>query len=361
MKKTQILGLILAIILGSPCNTRAELTAREELLPYLKQGEIPASVFQEINQKENSIDTAVDTVLNYLLSVPFEQRQYIFPALFDDPRLPKKIRKHPEIAIWEGKVPTRIAPEAKEFADQFLNDLNPRLYIFLSPEGYPKRRDSDVAKMKKNEMISFTPKSAPKITGSFDRYPDLKEVMQQSDSLKQNPNMAILSESDIQNIGTGLSIFSTFLNEELASDPDLRSQYNMLTELYTDQHKEKLHPFEAKWERLKLMKQTDKLEEKLKAAGWKSGEHFSKVADAMAAGYRAARVSLIVSLQAWRFRGITPKSEADKIIQTGSKLYETLPADARLVAKNLNTVREAFIKSGFQPVLNAEMIDEVRK
>ena len=103
------------------------------------------------------------------------------------------------------------------------------------------------------------------------------------------------------------------------------------------------------------------MEEKLKAAGWKSGEHFTKVADAMAAGYRAARVSLIVSLQAWRFRGITPKSEADKIIQTGSKLYETLPADARLVAKNLNTVREAFIKSGFQPVLNAEMIDEVRK
>jgi len=355
------LGFILAIIIGISPIARAEITAKDEMLPYLQTGEIPVSVFQEIDQRENSIDTAVDTVLEYLLSIPFEQRQYIFPALFDDPRLPKKIRKHPEIAIWEGKVPTRLAPEAMEYADKYLNDLNPRLYIYLSPEGYAKGRDKDVALMKKNEMISFAPKSIPKIVGSFDSYPDLKEVMQQSEELKQNPNMAILSEADIQNIGTGLNIFADYLKDEIASDVNLRAQYHRLSNLYTDQYKERLHPFMAKWERLKLMGQADQLEEKLKAVGWKSGEHFAKVADAMASGYRAARVSLIVSLQAWRFRGINPQNESEKIIQTGSKLYESLPADVRLVAKNLDVVRQAFIKNGFQPILNAEMIDEVRK
>ena len=55
------------------------------------------------------------------------------------------------------------------------------------------------------------------------------------------------------------------------------------------------------------------------------------------------------------------KTDLDKMIVTGSKMYEALPADVRLVQNNLEKVRNSFIKSGFQSVLDAEMIDALRK
>ena len=42
-------------------------------------------------------------------------------------------------------------------------------------------------------------------------------------------------------------------------------------------------------------------------------------------------------------------------------MYEALPKDVYLVDKHLDKVRQAFIESGYQNVLNAETVDSLRK
>ena len=79
-----------------------------------------------------------DELLELLLQIPFEQRQYIFPLLSAKQSIPKKIKTHPDVLVWKGKRPTRIA-------DRFKNDkeliqyLPEQFYYFLAPEMWPAK------------------------------------------------------------------------------------------------------------------------------------------------------------------------------------------------------------------------------
>ena len=47
--------------------------------------------------------TSVDYMLDRLLAIPEEKRQYYFPMLHEYRILPHKISSHPQIIIWKGK------------------------------------------------------------------------------------------------------------------------------------------------------------------------------------------------------------------------------------------------------------------
>ena len=80
-----------------------------------------------------------DNLLKALLQIPFDKRVYIYPALFESNLMPKKIVTHPQIIIWKGKKPTRIAPQMQTFAKEYLDYMPAKFYPLLDPDVWPKQ------------------------------------------------------------------------------------------------------------------------------------------------------------------------------------------------------------------------------
>ena len=82
-----------------------------------------------------------DELLDFLLKIPFEKRQYIFPMLSEQKDTPKKIKTHPDILVWKNKRPTRIA---KRFQNdpELLEFLPAQFYYFLAPEMWPDEENT---------------------------------------------------------------------------------------------------------------------------------------------------------------------------------------------------------------------------
>ena len=119
MKKITL--ILLCTLIGSLSAKAQETSAIQDLILNASRGEVASSdLIRKADREKNDLQAQIDLVLNQLLATPFEMRQYVFPALFDIPSVPKKIRTHPEIAIWEGKLPTDIAPQVQEYARQYL-------------------------------------------------------------------------------------------------------------------------------------------------------------------------------------------------------------------------------------------------
>ena len=92
-----------------------------------------------------------DELLELLLQIPFEQRQYIFPMLSSERTMPKKIRTHPEVVVWKGKIPTRIADRFKNDAE-FIQYLPEQFYYFLAPEVWPSK-EQESAETNSNQIL----------------------------------------------------------------------------------------------------------------------------------------------------------------------------------------------------------------
>lgn len=337
----------------------------QEILDYAERGEtIPVTTIDRASREQNHVQISIDMVLHQLLSLPYEQRQYVFPGLFDTPAVPKKIRTHPEIAIWEGKKPTVIAPELQAFAEQYLDDLNPKLYLYLAPQYYRSSQKDMPQTQEKKTDLAFAARSAPvnvsQQDSNFQGYKDVYQTIRQPEELVQNPNLSVLSENDIKRTADGLKILTQFLNQKLSSDSSFRSGYQMLATFYSDADSERINPFQAKITRLRLMKYDQELDKLVQQVGFKDSVEFALVADTMARAYRAARMPLRIAFENRRYRAQQPTDPIKRITLTSAKMYEALPKDVYLVSEHLDEVRQAFINSGYQNVLNAETVDSVR-
>lgn len=338
----------------------------QKILEHTDRGEtVPLEVLDQADIQQNDVQAQIDIVLQQLLSMPFEMRQYVFPSLFDTPSVPKKIRTHPEIAVWEGKLPTRIAPQAQAYAEKYLKDMNPKLYVYLSPEAY-KNNNSDVATEALPSDLGLAIKQAKSVvkvqdTGDKIEYRRVEEILKLPDELLKNPNKHIVTEEDIKKLRSGLNAFNTFLNDELQQNSSFRSGYRTLALFHTNAHDEKISPFQAKLDRLRLLKKDKELDEALKKSGWASADAFAIATDEMIRAYRAANMPLRFAFEANRYRGQTPKNGVEKLSVTMAKMYESLPADVYTIMKHMPQIRQDFIDTGYQSLLNAETVDEYRK
>ena len=356
--------VLLSILLLSHLSLADVKPSVQEILEYAERGEtIPVTTISNAAREQNHVQISIDMVLNQLLSLPYEYRQYVFPGLFDTPAVPKKIRKHPEIAIWEGKKPTVIAPKLQAFAEKYLDDLNPKFYLYLSPEYHQSSEKDKPTSPQAIELALATRQASSNDIppdSDFKGYADIYQTIKQPPELAQNPDMAILKEQDITRVANGLKTLTQFLNQELSSNPSFRSGYQMLATLYSDADSERINPFQAKVERLRLMKRVQDLDKLVQQAGFKDSAEFALVADTMARAYRAARMPLRIAFEVRRYRAQEPTDPIKRITLTAAKMYESLPKDVHFVNQHLEQVRQAFIDSGYQNVLNAETIDSTR-
>ena len=84
-----------------------------------------------------------DNILSALLKVPFEKRVYVYPALFESEDTSRKITTHPQIAMWKGKKPTKIAPRMQKFAQEYLDTMPAKFYPYLDPDNWPEDPKTD--------------------------------------------------------------------------------------------------------------------------------------------------------------------------------------------------------------------------
>ena len=197
-----------------------------------------------------------DEMLDFLLQIPFEKRQYIFPMLSEKKSIPKKIKTHPDVLVWKGKRPTRIA---KRFQNdpELLEFLPAQFYNFLAPEMWP---DEEISEKERN-------------TNQI-----LMNLIQSHTDDIQAPSVDSLIE-----LKNSLKIVFDHLNEE--QKKQLKSENPVyLTQL--------------------ILFNSPQMEEQIKKQGFQSVRDFTKKADKIALIYRQYK------------RGVIPsKSEEQNLVE----------------------------------------------
>ena len=113
-------------------------------LPCFAQKEGEYDLLQKSYQQRVELVQMQDNLLHALLQIPFEKRVYVYPALFESQYVSKKITTHPQIRIWKGKKPTKIAPQMQDFAKKHLDYMPAKFYPLLDPDHWPKQnREGD--------------------------------------------------------------------------------------------------------------------------------------------------------------------------------------------------------------------------
>ena len=107
---------------------------------------------QKARQHRAELVQKQDEMLELLLQVPFEQRQYIFPLLSAKQSVPKKIKTHPEILMWKGKKPTRIADRFKD-DKELIEYLPEQFYYFLSPDMWGPQVGEKMMEANPNQIL----------------------------------------------------------------------------------------------------------------------------------------------------------------------------------------------------------------
>ena len=107
----------------------ADLTA---LLQSAPDNDMTALVRQMQDPEANE-----QKLMKQFFELPFEYRQYVFPALHKTRSISYKTRTMPGVIEWRGKIPTRLAPEVQELTEEDLRYLSPFMYPYLMPEMWP--------------------------------------------------------------------------------------------------------------------------------------------------------------------------------------------------------------------------------
>ncbi len=114
----------------------------------IESQKVSSEAIMGLLQKAEDPRYSEEVLVQILLSFPFEYRQYVIPALHKMKSVSEKTRTMPGIIEWRGKLPTRIAPELKEYADEWLPYLHPAFYPVLMPEAWPSFHEKKEADTK---------------------------------------------------------------------------------------------------------------------------------------------------------------------------------------------------------------------
>lgn len=354
------IGLCIGAVTGY-----AQTGAVDEVVRLVLAGEMvpPRLLIKAANERSHARE-AQDKVLRMLLATPFEQRQYIFPAVFESDLVPQKIRTHPEIAVWKGKMPTDIAPEMQDFAQKYLADLNPRLYMFLAPRTLPTHQpDTELSGSIHWPVMRRNMKPLPMPEGQpFTGYGSIQSYLSVSPDRQKRNQVATLTATDIKQAGIGFQTIADFLNEQPDRDKFARA-LSLLRTFATDPDADKINPFQSQVQRIRMMGRGAALDQAFQAAGFQNADVFAEKADTMAKAYRAYRLDIPTALLYHKIRGADKAelNDAEQIIQVQAKMHDASSADVYFIEPYLTEVYHTFQQAGYQHILDPMMIDEPTK
>ncbi len=334
----------------------AKESAVQALIQHIINNQpISADLLVKATNEKEQPEKKIDAFLASLLKIPFQQRQYVFPAIFESPFIPKKVRTHPEVVIWKGAVPTNIAPQLSDFSKKYLYDLNPRLYILLSPDAYKiPDQENNLNNLKLSEKVK---KLEPSEIGSFNGYKPIETYFKLPKAILKNPQKGELSSESIRQLANGFQTLNLFLTTR-ADAKQFQRSLSLLETFYSDPEQNRINPIQSLVDRIRLLKQGDELEALFAKSSWKNADEFAKTADTVAKAYRVHFLSLPMAFAFQKIKGKQePMSYAERVLLTTALMHEALPADVRLTEKYLSDIYNTFSQAGYGSVLMPVSVD----
>ncbi len=322
----QILIFLLFIGLGISNQTYAEVNPKE------KMDELAEIITANYNPASD------EDIIEMILQLPFEYRQYVAPALHESEYISQKVRTHPDIIIWRGKKPTRIAPQLQEWAKEHLDYLPANFYPALMPEMWPnpnleaqpKSQQQNVAQLMNAKTVQFKK--------------DPNSVLNKLDGPRIKITGGSLSEADIKRLPATFKALNDFYENQpeklyfrsllfSSGDPDLPMSMRLA------------FPFHSLMARLSKMGFGEQVNQLLQEQGWKDSMDFANRTDRLLKAYRANSVDPLKAIELYKIRGkYKPDSteQSDRSLWMYASLYESSPEDIAFAAPYLKWLRALF-------------------
>lgn len=310
-----------------------------QTVPYMAHN-LNARELQNLFDKHKSYFRSVDYMLDRLLAIPEEKRQYFFPMLHEYRVLPHKITSHPQIIIWKGKKPTVIAPQLQEWAKKHLEALPASLYPYLDPEMWRSPLEKQ-AYYKSLISLSDIPllSDEPKAPNPGYKVKSLEEIYHVPAVFSESYTQSTLTESDISRTVDTLNELPAFID---GIDSHLGSRLR-------DYLGENLAfvmawPFREWTFHVEDTQNGEKLDSYLKSKGWENRDEFIEKADRILKSYRVSQMTLPEAIAISGFRKEYPVKENEKFlpIQMLAEFYHAKGGDALFVEQFAPRLKETF-------------------
>ncbi|MBE6455479.1 MAG: hypothetical protein E7014_03410 [Alphaproteobacteria bacterium] len=290
---------------------------------------------QEVFDANKDYFTSADYVLDKLLTIPEEKRQYYFPAVHELIILPHKITSHPEIIIWKGKKPTVLPPQLKEFAEKHLDALPAYFYPHLDPDKWKRTTERQTLE----KIITMPNLNDLPLLEIEDSKPNLnykvkslRDSYQLSEETRKNYNKTIFKDGDLARISATLADLPIYV---FKTDKELPSQ---LRDFITEDNLKimMVHPIREWVKNLKQTKGRIGFTQFLKDHGWQNEEEFITKTDTALKAYRVSQMELTQAMVLYQMRRDYPIKKGEKLlsIQMYNEMYNAAPGDAIYMLKN---------------------------
>ncbi len=287
--------------------------------------------------------------LETLLAIPYEKRQYVFPAIHEVVFFGKKIKSHPEVIVWKGKKPTNIAPQLKSFAEKHLDNLNPVHYVLLDPEMWQK---TDVAPG--GYTLSWDATNWDKLAltraNTFYTMPDVTSFYRITPEAKADLNKVTLTTADVGRIEQTIRALPDFYAS--VSNPD-ETERLMRHEFKTEQDliQNYAYPFRELVNRVTAAGEGKAFDAFIRAQGWATTAEFAEKSDTALKAVRAQQLIPVIAMQLAKVRKLYPvqPGEAMTPLQMYAAMYQVSAGNTLFMAKHVDRLRPLFQNEFFGP------------
>lgn len=294
-----------------------------------------------LDQVAAQAQTGDDLLLNSLLAVPFDKRQYVFPQLHENTGLGKKILSHPEIKIWKGKQPTDIPPNLQAFAKEHLAYLPASYYIFLDPDywqAHPTEQPNGTPTISDTKrQLKLTPHQ-----GTFYTFPSVQSLYQLSDKTRATYKQTDLTGADVTRLFATIPALDAYIAGQ--NDPrDINMRLISLMLRNNQVEKDLTDPFLSLATRLKMVLPPDEIESFFQKQGWSSADEFAQKSDRILKAYRVnfLNPTTAVALQKVRaYPASAPTTTTLENLRMYAKMHEAAPGDVYFVQPYLADIRK---------------------
>lgn len=303
---------------------------------------LDARAVQNLFEENKGYFTSVDYMLDGLLKIPEEKKQYFYPMLFDERIIPHKIISHPEILKYKGKKPTVIAPQLAEYAKKYLDDLPAAFYPYLDPEKWLSTREK-IERAKKTSLANIDDLPLlPK--GNAEPNPNYKaKSLSETYKLPQQfPKEYWISDLTSKDVFRAIQTMNAIPDFIMGIDDDLAGQ--MRDFLSPKMTIVLAWPFREWSNNFSQTPYADQLEPFLKSKGWANTQEFIDKSDTLLKAYRASTMRLNEAMVLSKFRKEYPVRENETFlpIQMMAEQYNAKAADALFVKQFALALKKAF-------------------
>ncbi|MCQ2965800.1 MAG: hypothetical protein MJ250_03560 [Alphaproteobacteria bacterium] len=303
-------------------------------------------------------------IYNLIKMMPKEYYQYIGPFIHDVPYMSERILNIPGIKETKGKLPTRIAPQMKEYVRKYGKYMSKHLYIYLMPEVWniENTREEDLYNFKKTVDIDNNLKISDifsiKTISLLDKYPikeNFKEIKSYTPKQEQTKIEDVTQDSTLTagDIEAGLRTVDE-LNEAFGSNRLDKFHHTIRNMNLVSTQEELRNPMLAfKDKVLKLPEK--KIFMRILSRNQFTPETWALTMDKIIKAHRVAHITPAISLNiaTWKQKDslnsmISSFSERDKKVtidslQLFADLYTSSRENVLAVKKYSDRIRKAFL------------------